>query len=60
VGGGRWGGDKKSVWAQSLGRRINTKGDECGMNRYEGENLDDEAIIFCFEGEYGGERVWIV
>jgi hypothetical protein len=36
------------------------KGDECGMNRYEGENLDDEARIFYFEGEYGGERVWIV
>jgi hypothetical protein len=30
------------------------KEDECGRGVYEGENLDDQDDIFCFEGENGG------
>jgi hypothetical protein len=36
------------------------KDDECGRSKYEGENMSEWGGIFRFEGEDGGERVWIV
>jgi hypothetical protein len=30
------------------------KEDGCEKSGYEGENIDDEDIIFCFEGGNGG------
>jgi hypothetical protein len=36
------------------------KEDECGKTENKGERIDEEDGIFPFEGEYKGERVWIV
>jgi hypothetical protein len=36
------------------------KEDGCRKGEYEGENLNDKEGIFCFEGGFEGERVWMV
>jgi hypothetical protein len=36
------------------------KEDGCGRIGDEGENLDDEGRIFCFEGGFEVPRVWMV
>jgi hypothetical protein len=36
------------------------KEDACGRIGDEGENLDDEGRIFCFEGGFEVPRVWMV
>jgi hypothetical protein len=36
------------------------KDDECGTSKYKGENMGEYDEIFRFEGEYEGERVWMV
>jgi hypothetical protein len=43
-----------------LGWRRNMKDDECDRSKYKGENMGEYDGIFRFEGEYEGERVWIV
>jgi hypothetical protein len=42
------------------GWRRDIKDDECGCKLYKGGNFDSGEGIFCFEGRYGGERVWVV
>jgi hypothetical protein len=36
------------------------EGDGCGRSEYERENFDDDDEIFCFEGGFEGQRVWMV
>jgi hypothetical protein len=52
-------------WGQRGERRErksgpNMKEDGCGRIGYEGENLDEEDGILCFEGGFEGTRVWMV
>jgi hypothetical protein len=43
-----------------LGWKRDIKDDECERSGYDGENVDQEDGIFRFEGEYKGERVWMI
>jgi hypothetical protein len=43
-----------------LGWRRDIKDNECRRSGYEGENVDDEDGIFCFEGGFEVPRVWMV
>jgi hypothetical protein len=36
------------------------KDDECRRDKYEGDNLDNQDNIFCFEGGNRGTLVWMV